>query len=374
MFHLLNTTPLGRRGCLKTAHGMIQTPFFMPVATCGAMKGISHRELLELGAEILLCNTYHFSLRPGVEVVEKAGGLHAFIGWEKPILTDSGGYQVFSLSHRSTIDDRGVEFRDHLNGDLHFLGPEDAIHIQHKLGADIIMCFDECPPSKASRGEIERAVDRTLQWAKKCKEIHLELIKRKRMRGKRGGEDKKNVLSPSPLLHPLLFGIVQGGLHFDLRKKCMEELVDIGFDGYALGGLAVGEKPDEMESMVKEIAPLLPAESPRYLMGVGEREQMRRCIAHGIDMFDCVLPAREARHGRLFLSDGSEITITRNEFKNDHSIIDAHSPSELSREHTKSYLRHLFLAGERYAETIAMMQNIGITLRMMRDLQATMES
>jgi len=380
MFTLVKETPLGRRGNIRTAHGIIETPFFMPVGTSGAMRGISHRELLELGAQILLCNTYHLSLRPGVHIVEEAGGLHAFIGWEKPILTDSGGYQVFSLRHRSTIDDRGVEFRDHLNGDLHFLGPEEAIQIQHKLGADIIMCFDECPPSKASHSDIERAVGRTLRWAKKCKEVHEQLCcassaaRRVMLSGANEDEARRRASAQHDTFLPLLFGIVQGGLDPALRKKCAEELIAIGFDGYALGGLAVGESPEEMESIVKEIAPLLPTNTPRYLMGVGDIEQMRRGVAYGMDMFDCVLPAREARHGRLFLSDGSEITITRNEFKNDHSIIDPDSPSELSREHTKSYLRHLFIAGERYAETIGMMQNLGVTLKMMQTLRKEMET
>ena len=375
MFSLQKESPLGRRGTLITAHGAIETPFFMPVATAGAMRGISHRELLELKSEILLCNTYHFSLRPGVEVVEKAGGLHEFIGWQKPILTDSGGYQVFSLRHTSVIDDRGVEFRNHLDGGLHFLGPEEATIIQHKLSADMIMCFDECPPSKASRGEIERAVDRTLRWAKRCKEVHLRLID-ERMRRLRGLEDERILSSsiPSPPSPPLLFGIVQGGLHFDLRKKCAEELIAIGFDGYALGGLAVGESPEEMYSVVEEVAPLLPENAPRYLMGVGELSQLRKCIALGMDMFDCVLPVREARHGKILLADGSSINITRAEYKEDYSPIDINSPSILSQTHTKSYLRHLFQVKERYAETIAIMQNLGVTLTMLRNLRERMDT
>ena len=373
MFDLLKETGLGRRGNLKTAHGVIETPFFMPIATCGAMRGITHADLLTLGAQILLCNTYHLSLRPGVDVVEKAGGLHEFIGWQKPILTDSGGYQVFSLRHKSTIDDRGVEFRNHIDGGLHFLGPEEATKIQHQLGADIIMCFDECPPSKASREEIESAVDRTLRWAKKCKEVHLRLIEEK-MRGMRGGEDKKILSSslPSSSSHPLLFGIVQGGLHRDLRQKCAEELIAIGFDGYAIGGLAVGESPEEMEGVVEDTAPFLPKNSPRYLMGVGEIEQLRKCIALGMDMFDCVLPVRIARHGKIILSDESTINITKADYAEDYSPIDPASPSLLSHSHSKSYLRHLFHVQERYAETIAIMQNLGVTLKMMRDLQEKM--
>jgi len=369
VFELLKKTPIGRRGKILTAHGAIETPFFMPVATSGAMRGISHRELLELGAEILLCNTYHFSLRPGVEVVEKAGGLHEFIGWQKPILTDSGGYQVFSLRHTSVVDDRGVEFRNHLDGNLHFLGPEEATIIQHKLSADMIMCFDECPPSKASRGEIERAVDRTLRWAKKCKEVHEHLCHAE----ERGQEASRlEAHRAEGAEGPLLFGIVQGGLHFDLRKKCTEELIAIGFDGYAIGGLAVGESPEEMYGVVEEIAPLLPENAPRYLMGVGELSQLKKCIALGMDMFDCVLPVREARHGKILLSDGSSMNITRAEYREDYSPIDPNSPSIFSRTHTKSYLRHLFQVKERYAETIAIMQNLGVTLAFFQALQREM--
>ena len=300
MFALLSSSLIGRRGRLTTPHGVIETPFFMPVGTGGAMRGISHRELLELGAQILLCNTYHLMLQPGEEIVASAGGLHSFIGWEKPILTDSGGYQVFSLRQISEIGDDGVRFRSHINGDPYFMGPEEAMRIQHKLGADMIMCFDECPPSKASRADIERAVDRTLRWAKKCKEVHQRLLMAGRRRRGDEKEDEReadsSAISSSPPLSPLLFGIVQGGLHFDLRKKCAEELIAIGFDGYALGGLAVGEGEDEMLDVVREVAPLLPEDKPRYLMGVGKINQMRAAVALGIDMFDCVLPVRLARH------------------------------------------------------------------------------
>src|SRR3989344_2461658 len=369
MFSLQKESPLGRRGTLITAHGAIETPFFMPVATAGAMRGISHRELLELKSEILLCNSYHFSLRPGVEVVEKAGGLHEFIGWQKPILTDSGGYQVFSLRHTSVVDDRGVEFRNHLDGNLHFLGPEEATIIQHKLSADMIMCFDECPPSKASRGEIERAVDRTLRWAKKCKEVHEHLCHAEERRQEASRLEAHGAEGAEG---PLLFGIVQGGLHFDLRKKCTEELIAIGFDGYAIGGLAVGESPEEMEGGGEDNAPFLPKKSPRHLMGVGEIEQLRKCIALGMDMFDCVLPVRIARHGKIILSDESTINITKADYAEDYSPIDPASPSLLSHSHSKSYLRHLFHVQERYAETIAIMQNLGVTLKMMRDLQEKM--
>ena len=337
-------------------HGAIETPVFFPVATGGAMRGITLEDLDSLGAQVLLCNTYHLHLQPGENVVEQAGGLHAFIGWSKPILTDSGGFQVFSLESQRTIKEHGVEFRSHLDGSLHFLGPEEAMRIQHQLGSDIIMCFDECPPSTAPRQAISDAVDRTLRWAKECKEWHERL-----------GEEKKLRQLP------LLFAIVQGGLERDLREKCAEELRAIGFDGYAIGGLAVGETEAEMYDVLDVVCPMLPAEKPRYLMGVGRIEQQRIAISKGIDMFDCVLPMREARHGEIYLSDGSSIRITQNKYISDHSIIDPDSPSPMSRAHRKSYLAHLFRSKERSAETIACMQNMGITLQAMRKLQGEIE-
>lgn len=347
MFTLLAETPTGRRGRLQTTHGMIETPFFLPVGTGGAMRGMGHNELISLGAEVLLCNTYHLMLRPGIDVIRGAGGLHQFISWDKPILTDSGGYQVFSLAKHRVVDEKGALFRSPLDGAEYFLGPEEAMRIQHALGSDIIMCFDECPPSTAPRHEIERAVDRTLAWAKICKKYHTS----------------------APTERRSLFGIIQGGLHFDLRKKCAEELIAMGFDGYALGGLAVGESPEEMLDVVREIAPLLPKEKPRYLMGVGDLAQMEAAIALGIDMFDCVLPMRLARHGRLLISDGTTLNIHLVAFKNDHTPIDLGSPSTLSRMHTKSYLRHLLASQERYGETIATMQNLGVTLQKIRDIR-----
>jgi queuine tRNA-ribosyltransferase len=325
------------------------------------MRGLTHRDLKDLGAQVLLCNTYHLHLHPGEDTVAAAGGLHSYIGWDRPILTDSGGYQVFSLKGLRHIRDTGVEFRAHTDGSRHFLGPNEATEIQWKLGADIIMCFDECPPSTASRREIEAAVDRTLQWAKACKQTHERL------------KQTSQASLTSSTSHPLLFGIVQGGLHPDLRRKCAEELMAIGFDGYAIGGLAVGESEEEMLSILREITPLLPADAPRYLMGVGVLRQLKKCVELGIDMFDCVLPMRIARHGTIILSDGSEIRITNTQYKEDHSRLDADSPSDLSRTHSKSYLHHLFKVNERLAETIACKQNLGMTLKMMRELRAKIE-
>ncbi|PIR48776.1 tRNA guanosine(34) transglycosylase Tgt [Candidatus Peregrinibacteria bacterium CG10_big_fil_rev_8_21_14_0_10_55_24] len=352
MFTLVASLPHARHGILKTEHGTVKTPFFMPVATAGAMKGITQRDLLELNAQILLCNTYHLHLQPGEDTVERAGGLHTFIGWEKPILTDSGGYQVFSFGKRgaTNVTEEGVHFRSHLNGDAHFIGPKESMHIQHMLGADIIMVFDECPPSTAKRTSIEKAVDRTLRWAKECRKINDAY---KQQTGK----------------NPLLFGIVQGGLERDLREKCAQELQAIGFDGYAIGGLAVGENEEQMLSVVEAVAPLLPKDKPRYLMGVGDVEQIRACVERGIDMFDSVMPMRIARHGTILLSNRSQIRITNAQFKEDHSPIDPESPSHLSRQHTRSYLHHLLRANERLGETIAQMQNLGVTLQSMQQLR-----
>lgn len=350
MFDLLKTTPAGRRGRVHTMHGVIETPVFFPVGTGGAMRGFTLDDLRSLGSQVLLCNTYHLHLQPGEDVVESAGGLHKFIGWDGAILTDSGGFQVFSLESIRTMKEHGVEFRSHIDGSKRFLGPKEAMTIQHKLGSDIIMCFDECPPSTAPRQKQIEAVDRTLRWAKECKEHHERLK----------AESGKS---------PLLFGIVQGGLERDLRQKCAEELIAIGFDGYAIGGLAVGETEKEMYDVIDLVCPLLPEEKPRYLMGVGKIEQHREAVKRGIDIFDCVMPMREARHGKIYLSDGKHINIKNSTFTNDHSVIDADSPSSLSRLHLKSYLSYLFRAGERSAENIACMQNMAVTLEAMKKLR-----
>lgn len=357
-------------------HGDIETPVFFPVGTGGAMRGCTLDDLNALGADVLLCNTYHLHLQPGEDIVEEAGGLHSFIGWDKPILTDSGGFQVFSLESIRKIEEHGVHFQSHIDGSTHFLGPKEAMEIQHKLGSDIIMCFDECPPSTAERAKQIEAVDRTLRWAMECKKWHDEL-KMKRMEKNEKMEKKKSSQSfqsftsfPSS---PLLFGIIQGGLEQDLRKKCAEELIAIGFDGYAIGGLAVGETEDEMFSILDYVCPLLPEDKPRYLMGVGRIHQHREAVKRGIDMFDCVLPMREARHGKIYRTNGEEIRIRNAQYVHDHSLIDPDSPSPLSRKHTLAYLSYLFRANERSAETIACLQNVGVTVEAMRALRAEIE-
>ncbi len=376
MFTLRKSARNGRLGSLALPHGTVTTPAFLPVATAGAMKGITLSDLASLGAEILLCNTYHLHLNPGEKIVKEAGGLHAFIGWDKPILTDSGGYQVFSLKAIRTITSGGVHFRDHRSGASHFLGPLEAIRIQHALGADIIMCFDECPPSTARRNEQLKAVDRTLLWAKACKEEHRKLIQRqegKKAKGQKGVKSTSCPFALLPFCPPLLFGIVQGGLEPDLRRKCAEELIAIGFDGYAIGGLAVGETELEMYSVLSLVCPILPENRPRYLMGVGNLKQMEKAVRHGIDMFDCVAPMREARHGNIWLSGGTKLRIRRSEYTRDHSPIDPKSPAHSSRTHKRSYLHHLLRIGERYGETIACLQNMAVTLETIRSIRRKLE-
>lgn len=361
MFTLERTSPAGRRGIVRTMHGAIPTPIFMPVATGGAMRGVTLEELDTLGADILLCNTYHLHVRPGEEVVRDAGGLHRFIGWNKPILTDSGGFQVFSLEAIREITDAGVKFQSHLDGSPLFIGPEESIRIQWALGSDIIMCFDECPPSTAPREQQIAAVERTLKWARVCKDVHKEL--------KASSDSSES--SESSVRHPLLFGIVQGGLEPDLRAHCARELINIGFDGYAVGGLAVGETEDQMMQILDVVCPLLPEDKPRYLMGVGKIPQLIEAVGKGIDMFDCVLPTREARHGNVYLSSGEKLRITGASYQRDFSPIDADSPAPTSREHSKAYLSHLLRTGERYGETLACMQNLAVTIQAMKTLRET---
>jgi len=350
----------------------------MPCATAGALKGLSHEEALALGVEILLANTYHLHLTPGEKIIGDAGGLHSFIGWNGPMLTDSGGFQVFSLQSLRRISHDGVTFRDHRNGEERFLGPKEAMQIQHALGADMIMCFDECPSSKASRADQIAAVDRTIAWAKICKEEHERLLREPkapkvpRVPTKRGS----NTSAPSVPSVPsasLLFGIVQGGLEKDLRKKCAEELIAIGFDGYAVGGLAVGESEEEMYDVLDFVCPLLPEDKPRYLMGVGERHQIKAAVTKGIDMMDCVAPMREARHGNVWMSDGSKLKIRRAEFASDFSPIDADSPAPSSKKYSKAYLHHLITSGERLGETLACTQNVAATLQTIREIRTEIE-
>ncbi|MFH0837826.1 MAG: tRNA guanosine(34) transglycosylase Tgt [Patescibacteria group bacterium] len=351
MFELGQKSGKARRGVLKTAHGEIQTPFFMTIGTAGAVKGLLPEEVRELGGQIILSNTYHLHLRPGEEIVKKAGGLHKFMNWSGPILTDSGGYQIFSLAKIRKLKADGVEFQSHLDGAKVFLTPEKAIEIQHKLGADIIMCLDECPGAHEERKYVKESMEITTRWAKRCKDFHSKL----------------------EAANSLLFGIVQGGMHSDLRKESAKQLTEIGFDGYAIGGLSVGEPNHVMYKMLDETVPELPEDKPRYLMGVGTPEDILEAVERGVDMFDCVLPTRNARHGFLYTSNG--IVRIRNEaYKEDFTPPDPNCDCYTCKNYTRAYLRHLFISAEPLSLRLNTLHNVAFYLNLMKRIrEAIME-
>jgi queuine tRNA-ribosyltransferase len=349
-----------RLGALKTGHGLIHTPFFMPIATKGAVKNLSVEELEQLGAEIILANTYHLYLQPGEKLIKKAGGLHKFMQWPKPVLTDSGGYQVFSLSKIRKIKPEGVEFQSHLDGSKHFLTPEKSIQIQQDLGVDIMMAFDICPQGKAEKEEVKEAVGTTYLWAQKCK---------------KQWKKKKNKQQ--------LFGIIQGSVFKDLRELSLKQITSLGFSGYALGGLAVGEDRQDMYKVLKYIVPKMPANAPRYLMGLGRPEEIVFSVKQGIDMFDCVIPTREARHGRLyqFCTQGTKgaiklfgkvcyrtITIKNSAYKQDLKPINTDSKIKLLKSLSRAYLQHLFKTEEGLGLRLATLNNVEFYLELMRKI------
>jgi queuine tRNA-ribosyltransferase len=323
-FEIEYTFGNSRSGVIHTPRGDVHTPAFMPVGTQATVKAVSSEEIAATGAEIVLSNTYHLYLRPGHEVIRRLGGLHHFMNWHMPILTDSGGFQVYSLSPLRKIRDDGVEFRSHLDGSSHFLSPEKAIDIQLALGSDILMCLDECTPYPADFDYTNRSVRLTTQWASRCRARFDEQVK---------GCDKT------------LFGIIQGGMYKDLREHSLMKLMEIGFEGYAIGGLSVGESKDEFYEILSFIAPLMPNDRPRYLMGVGDLRDVMYAVEHGIDMFDCVMPTRNARNGTLFTSQG-RVSIKRSEYKEDNSPLDPDCTCLTCKNYTKAYLRHLFMARE----------------------------
>ena len=327
-----------RAALLRTAHGEILTPAFMPVGTNATVKALTARDVQETGARMVLANAYHLYLRPGTEIIAQTGGLHRFANWPGSILTDSGGYQVYSLADLRKTTDEGVHFKSHLDGSAHFFTPEKVIDIERSLGPDIMMAFDECPPSQARREVIELAVHRTLAWARRAMErFHAT-------QAQHGYEQS-------------LFLIVQGGTHRDLRESCAKELVSIEADGYAIGGLAVGEPNEVMYEVTNWATDLLPTHKPRYLMGVGTPIDLIESIARGVDMFDCVLPTRNARNGQLFTKDG-KINIRNAKWKNDFSPIDTETNSYASQNFSKAYLAHLFNANEVLGLTLATMHNV----------------
>jgi len=356
---------------LKTKHGIIKTPFFMPIATQATIKGLTISQIKDLNAQILLSNTYHLFLRPGLSVIKKAGGLHKFMGWKGPILTDSGGYQVFSLSKKRKISDRGVEFQSDIDGKSVFLSPSQAIKIQNILGSDIVMSLDECPVWPCSRTQAEKAVRRTSAWAKICKAAYNQQLTINNQQ--------------------LLFGIVQGSIYKDLRVQSAKKLVKIGFDGYAIGGLMLGESIKETYKAIQSAIQELPLSKPRYLMGAGKPEQIIEAVKMGIDMFDCVIPTRNARHGVLYINSKSEIRnpkqyqnsksqilnknfykkihITNAKYKNDFKPLDANCSCYACQNFSRAYIRHLFMAKEQLGKTLATIHNLAFYLNLMGDIR-----
>ena len=339
----------------------------MTIGTVGAIKGLVPEEIRTLGGEVILSNTYHLHLRPGEDTVVKAGGLHKFMNWDGPILTDSGGYQVFSLSGIRKLTEEGVEFQSHLNGDRIFLSPEKAIEIQLKLGSDIMMVLDECPAANQSREYVEKSLELTARWAERCK----KRFERKAESGERRVRHEKSSTLHTPH-SPLLFSIVQGGMHADLRQRSAKQLIEIGFDGYAVGGLSVGEPSEVMYRILDEVVPILPQDKPRYLMGVGTPQDILEAVERGIDMFDCVLPTRNARHGHLFTSQGV-IRIKRSEFKEDFSPLDPACGCYTCKNFTKAYLRHLHVAGEILGLRLNTLHNIAYYLNLMKQIREAIE-
>lgn len=350
-FTVINRDGNARKGLIELLRGKIHTPAFMPVGTLGTVKALSSNELAKIGAEIILCNTYHLYLRPGCETISQVGGLHSFISWRSPILTDSGGFQVFSLSSLRKITDEGVEFRSHLDGSLHFLSPEKAMEIQLILGSDIAMAFDECTPYPADYDYALKSLSLTTQWAKRCKDFH----------SLNNGQGQS------------LFGIIQGGMYKELRIRSLEEIAAIGFDGYAVGGLSVGEPKEEMYDIIELIGVKMPAESPRYLMGVGDLRDVLKAVENGFDMFDCVMPTRNARNGTLFTSTG-RVSIKRAEYKNDSSALDEACGCYTCRNYSKAYLRHLFLSREILSMRLNTIHNLFFYLNFFKTMRGAIEA
>ena len=354
-FEVLTKDPKtrARRGRLHTARGVVETPVFMPVGTQATVKAMTPDQLRDLNVEILLCNSYHLFLRPGHETVRQLGGLHRFMGWDRPILTDSGGYQVFSLSSLRDISEEGVQFRSHLDGSTHFLSPEIAVDVQTALGADIIMILDDCLAYPASPADAERSMKRSLAWAERC---------HRHWKGDKGSD-------PSS---PSLFGIVQGSIYPDLRKESADRLVAMDFPGYAIGGLAVGEPNPLMYEIIEQVEPYLPEEKPRYLMGVGTPADLVEAVARGVDMFDCVMPTRHARNGWLFTRDG-HIVIRHAKYKQDPEPIDSTCACTVCRTYSRAYLRHLFIANEILASVLNTIHNLHFYLDTIRRIRQFIE-
>lgn len=353
LHELITTDGAARRGVLHTAHGDVQTPAFMPVGTSSSVKALTSEDLESIGAEIILGNTYHLYLRPGTEVIEQMGGLAKFNSWHKPTLTDSGGFQVFSLRDISKITDDGVEFQSHIDGSRHFFSPEKVMQIEHAIGPDIIMAFDQCVPFPADHDLAQIGVRRTFDWAKRCKDEHQALL-----------EKSERQID--------LFGIVQGSVYKDLRAISAEQIVSLDFPGNAIGGLSVGESKQEMEDMLAHTIQYLPAEKPRYLMGVGYPEDLLMAVSYGVDMFDCVLPTRNARTGNVFTSQG-QIVYRNAEYAKDESPLDPHCDCRVCRRYSRAYIRHLYNQREITGFVLATYHNSYFFQNLMRGIRKAIE-
>jgi queuine tRNA-ribosyltransferase len=359
-----------RAGLLRTRRGTIETPVFMPVGTLGTVKGVRFEALEadELDARIILGNTYHLWLRPGPEVIRACGGLHRFTGWDRALLTDSGGFQVWSLGNLRRIKEDGVEFRSHVDGSARFLSPEISMEVQAALGSDIVMAFDECAPGEATHEEARASMELTARWARRSR-ARFDELQREGMDAGRNGRGLENEVGGQQAL----FGIVQGASHTDLRRESLARTVEIGFDGYAIGGLSVGEEKGVMYSVVEEIAPLAPPDRPRYLMGVGTPEDLLECVARGVDMFDCVLPTRNGRTGQAYTSRG-RLNIKNARWTTDTRPLDEACACSVCRRHTRAYLRHLFMTGEMLASILLTHHNLAFFLDTMRRVRQAIRS
>jgi queuine tRNA-ribosyltransferase len=359
------------RSCLLTTRrGVIETPVFMPVGTAGSVKGIRFEQLehAELDARIILGNTYHLWLRPGIETIRACGGLHRFIGWDRALLTDSGGFQVWSLGALRKISEEGTEFRSHVDGSLRFLSPEVSMEVQAALGSDICMVFDECAPGNSSPEEARQSMELTARWARRSRERFDALQREQADTGRKPPEDG-TLLSGTQAL----FGIVQGASHLDLRRESLERTREIGFDGYAIGGLSVGEEKSVMWDVVGEMAPLMPVDRPRYLMGVGTPEDLLAAVARGVDMFDCVLPTRNGRTGQAFTSRG-KLNIKNAQWATDRRPLDEACACSVCGRHSRAYLRHLYLSGEMLASILMTHHNLAFFLDTMRRVRQSIRS
>ncbi|HYH86334.1 MAG TPA: tRNA guanosine(34) transglycosylase Tgt [Pyrinomonadaceae bacterium] len=357
-----------RAGLLRTRRGDIETPVFMPCGTLGTVKGVRFEELEaeDLDARIILGNTYHLWLRPGADVVRACGGLHRFIGWERALLTDSGGFQVFSLSDMRRVAEEGVEFRSHVDGRLCFLSPEVSMEVQAALGSDIVMAFDECLPGQSAHEHARASLELTARWAARSRTRFDELQREGADTGRtQGGAQVSGRQS--------LFGIVQGATHLDLRRESLARTIEVGFDGYAIGGLSVGEEKSVMYEVVETIAPLMPQDAPRYLMGVGTPEDLVECVARGVDMFDCVIPTRNGRNGQAFTSRG-KLNIKNARWATDTRPLDESCACYVCRRHTRAYLRHLFMTGEMLAAVLLSHHNLACFLDTMRRVRQAIRS